>query len=239
MKILIIVPAYNESENIGIAINDLKSQNEDWDILVVNDESKDNTRNIAEAINNIDIINLDVNLGIGGAVQTGFKYAQENNYDIAVQFDGDGQHIASEIKRLITPILRNEADIVVGSRFLDENEIKSTTLSRRIGIKILEILIYSLSKIRIKDATSGFRAFNKESIKFLSKFYPSDYPEPEAIMLLSKKNFRIKEVQVKMKKRGNGKSSIYGIYSIYYMVKVVLSILMISLRSKKNYYDSG
>ena len=165
---------------------------------------------------------------------TGFIYAVHINYDIALQFDGDGQHNAKDIKKIIEPILRNEADIVIGSRFLsDTNGFKSTRI-RRIGIKIFEIVNSILIRQHIKDNTSGFRAYNAKTIQFLAKNYPHDYPEPETIILLGKNKFKLKEVPVLMYERQGGTSSIFGFKSVYYMIKVILAILVTYTR-KNNY----
>ncbi len=174
-----------------------------------------------------------MNLGIGGAVQTGFIYASRNNYDIAVQFDGDAQHLACEIKKIINPILENQADIVIGSRFLESRKNYKTDFIRRLGISIFQFVISILNKQRITDCTSGFRAYNKKSIKFLSEYYPVDYPEPEAVILLIRNGFILKEVFVEMRQRWHGISSISMIDGSYYMLKVLLAIFMTYLRTFK------
>jgi len=232
MKILIIVPAYNESENIVNVISSLKNQNNLWDVLIINDYSKDNTSELAKSTNNAYVIDLLANLGIGGGVQTGFKFAKKYNYDICLQFDGDGQHIASEIPKLLNPIINNSADVVIGSRFCEKRDNFKSTFARRIGIKIFEILNSILIGQKITDNTSGFRAYNKAAFHFLSEFYPSDYPEPEAVILLGKNGFRISEVFTKMQERQGGKSSIFGLKSIYYIIKVIFAIFMTAIRRK-------
>ncbi len=228
-KILAIVPAYNESNNIRKVILDLKKHCHNADVLLVNDCSTDKTYKIADKYADY-IVDLPINLGIGGAVQTGFVFARDNNYDIAFQFDGDGQHNAEEVKILIDSIQSGNADVVIGSRFLREDEGFKSTVLRRIGIKIFSFINSLLIKQYITDNTSGFRAYNLKAIKFLSDNYPSDYPEPEAVIMLGKKNFKILEVPVLMKKREKGKSSITGVYSFYYMIKVLLAIFMTSTR---------
>lgn len=230
MKILVIVPAYNEEEAISDVIKDLKTNFPEGDILVINDGSKDNTSEVAKE-NGVMVVDLPANLGIGGAVQTGLKFALRSGYDIAIQFDGDGQHIASEIPKLIEPIKSNIADAVIGSRFLKESssDFKST-FGRRIGIKFFEILNTILIKRHITDNTSGFRAYNRYVIEFMADNYPTDYPEPESVILLGRNRFRLIEVPVGMKERSCGKSSIFGFRVIYYMVKVTLSIIMTALR---------
>lgn len=223
MKILVIIPAYNEQENILGTIKDLDTYYPDIDRIVINDASKDRTREILEK-NKINYIELPVNLGIGGGVQTGYLYAYENDYDIAVQMDGDGQHCASELDKLLQPILRGESDVVIGSRFLKKEGFQSSFI-RRMGINFLSNLIWCCTKERIYDVTSGFRAVNRKFIEIFSKEYAQDYPEPEAIVAVSKWNGKISEVPVIMKERQNGVSSISAIKSVYYMVKVSLAVI--------------
>ena len=232
MKILAIVPSFNEAENIIHVIESIKEENPFIDILVVNDCSKDETGALAESTGQASVVNLPSNLGIGAAVQTGFKYAMRKGYDIAFQFDGDGQHLASEIKILLDPILHNEADVVIGSRFCEkQNGFRSTPLRRR-GIKVFEILNSLLIKQKITDNTSGFRAYCKKAIHFLAENYPDDYPEPEAVLVLGKNGFRLKEVPVCMQERKRGNSSITGIKSGYYMIKVLLAVLVNAIRPR-------
>jgi len=238
-KILIIIPAYNEESNIKNTLEDILSQNEDYDVLIVNDCSTDDTFSVVSILlsDRCKSINLPVNLGIGGAVQTGFKYALNNNYDFALQFDGDGQHKATEIKKILLPFNENngsniDIDMVIGSRFLKKEPNFRSSFARRKGIFIFRIVNYILIGQTITDNTSGFRAYNKKAISFLSKNYPTDYPEPESVVLLGRNGFKIKEVSVKMKEREHGKSSIYGFRIPYYMFKVLLSILMTAIRRK-------
>ncbi|HRP02438.1 MAG TPA: glycosyltransferase family 2 protein [Candidatus Kapabacteria bacterium] len=228
-KILIIVPAYNEEANIKQTISALSAIDNDVDILVVNDGSTDATSHIVSALPNVNLINLKINLGIGGAVQTGFKYAKKYNYDIAIQFDGDGQHNANEIEKLLHALTEYKADMVIGSRFINKQGFQST-LSRRVGIFVFELLNAAISGQRVSDNTSGFRAYSKRAIEYLAVSYPQDYPEPELVIIMAKKGFRIIEVPVIMNKREGGKSSINGLKSIYYMIKVILSILITSMR---------
>ena len=232
MKILAIVPSFNEEENITHVIETIREENPLIDILVVNDCSKDETGALAESTGQASVVNLSSNLGIGGAVQTGFKYAMRTGYDIAFQFDGDGQHLASEIKILLDPILRNEADVVIGSRFCQQQNGFRSTLLRRKGIKVFEMLNSLLIKQRITDNTSGFRAYCRRAIHFLAENYPEDYPEPEAVLLLGKNGFRLKEVPVCMQERKRGNSSITGTKSGYYMIKVLLAVLVTAIRPR-------
>ncbi len=231
MKTLVIIPAFNEAENISNVIKSLKREIPDAHILVINDASTDDTSYIASSTNLAKVIDLPANLGIGGAVQTGFKFAAAGNYDIALQFDGDGQHLASEIKPLINPILEKKADVVIGSRFLDKNYTGfKSTFTRRIGIHIFGIVNSIIIGQRITDNTSGFRAYNKKAIQFLAKNYPVDFPEPEAVILLGKNNFKLAEIFTKMKERENGISSISSGDSFYYMIKVLLAVFINAIR---------
>ncbi len=239
MKILVIVPAYNEEKNIESVINDIKAKEPLIDILVVNDGSSDNTGLFAERSKKIELLTLPFNLGIGGAMQAGFKYAKKNNYDIIVKFDGDGQHKAEEIKKILSPVLNQEADMVIGSRFLNGNK-SYPIFARRIGQRIFSILISIIIGQKITDSTSGFRCYNKQVVSLFNEYYPSDYPEPEEIILLKKNKFKMKEVWVSMSGRKGGSSSITIIKSAYYMVKVILALLINLLRApiiKEHKYD--
>lgn len=231
MKIILIIPAYNEEDNIVNVCNQIEKFS-DYEYIVINDGSKDSTEDLL-CKNNIRHITLLHNLGIGGAVQTGYKYAYENNFDIAVQFDGDGQHDINYVSKLIEPILNNKADMVIGSRFLKESKsnFKSTRL-RRIGKSIISILIKVLWKHKITDPTSGFRAINRDILKEFSKEYPTDYPEPESIVTALKQNFLVCEVPISMNQRSFGKSFVNPWTSIIYMIKVIFSIGILSIGYK-------
>ena len=231
-RILAIVPAYNEEHSITKVIEDLRSIALLLDILIVNDGSTDNTSIVARQTGNVKVIDLTLNLGIGGAVQTGFIYACQNNYDIAIQFDGDAQHVAGEIEKIITPVISGEADVVIGSRFLENRSNYKTDFVRKLGIIIFQVVISVLNRKTITDCTSGFRAYNKKAIKLLSDYYPVDYPEPEAVILLLRNGFILKEVMVEMKQRWKGISSISLLDGVYYMIKVLLAIFMTVLRTK-------
>nr|WP_222126740.1 glycosyltransferase family 2 protein [Paenibacillus sp. 32O-W] len=231
VKSLVIIPAYNEAKNIKNLINQLKIiDNFNFDIIIINDCSDDDTSTICKELN-IKVIDLPCNLGIGGAVQTGYKYADENGYDIAIQVDGDGQHRPEYLNDIIQPILQEKADMVIGSRYLEKQGFQSTFL-RRLGIKYFSRLIELLTQQKITDPTSGFRAGNKKVIKLFSQRYPVDYPEPEAIIILSRNNLKVLEVPVIMSERREGTSSINWIRSIYYMIKVTLAILIDIFRKK-------
>ena len=228
--ILVIVPAYNEEKAIAEVIEDLKSIPLDLDILVVNDGSADSTSQVARATGQALVADLPKNLGIGGAVQTGFKYASRRGYQNAVQFDGDGQHVAGEIHKLLAALEGSGADMVIGSRFLQKHEGFRSTFVRRIGIRLFQVINSVLIGQRITDNTSGFRAYDRKAIEFLARHYPVDYPEPEAVILLGRNGFRIGEVFTLMRERQEGESSIAGISGIYYMVKVILAVFMTALR---------
>lgn len=236
-KILLIVPAYNEEENIlktyKKVVDYNKKNKTSYDVIVINDGSTDRTKKILEE-NEIPHINLIHNLGIGGAVQTGYKYAHKNGYDVAIQFDGDGQHDVKYVEDLIKPIIDNEADMVIGSRFIDKSlkGFKSSA-SRRIGIKIISAFIKFATGKKIYDTTSGFRAVNKEIIYDFNLSYPPEYPEPITTAEIIKKKFKVKEIPVVMKEREGGVSSIRAWKNIYYMLNVCLALVIIKIRRYK------
>lgn len=227
VKILIIIPAYNEQANIKKVLDDISKYAPEMDYLVVNDCSKDHTLEILQHSHS-KYIDLPINLGIGGGVQTGYLYAYKYNYDIAVQLDGDGQHNAEYLNALISPIINAEANIVIGSRYISKEGFQSSCF-RRMGIKFLSNLIKICTGTKISDVTSGFRAVDKKMIDLFAKEYAEDYPEPEAIVLAAKKGAKIMEVPVIMNERTAGRSSITGFKTIYYMVKVSLSILLLQI----------
>lgn len=235
-KILLIIPAYNEEENILNVYNDIINYNKknkvQYDVIVINDGSVDNTRVILEN-NKIPHINLVNNLGIGGAVQTGYKYALENDYDIAIQFDGDGQHDVNYVKTICKPIIDGKASMVIGSRFIDDttSDFKSSK-SRRIGINIISKVIKFKTNIKVYDTTSGFRAVNREIIELFSQKYPVEYPEPISTVEVLSNKYKVAEVPVKMKEREGGVSSITSWKTIYYMFNVIISMLIVERRGK-------
>lgn len=231
MRILVIIPAYNEEATIKSVIRRINLKMPQADILVVNDGSKDNT-SLEARRSGAKVIDLPYNLGIGGAMQTGYIYAKENNYDIAVQVDGDGQHDPSYIKDLIKPILNDDADVVVGSRYISKSNYRSSVL-RRIGMIFFSFLVSTLTNQKFKDTTSGFRAVNKDVINYFSGRYPVDYPEVDVLVRLKKRNFRITELPVEMHERQGGKSSITTLGSLYYMLKVSLALIIGTLRSSE------
>ena len=236
MKVILIIPAYNEEENILKVynkINEYNSKNEfNLDYVVINDGSKDNTLKILRE-NNINHINLIHNLGIGGAVQTGYKYAYENNYDIAVQFDGDGQHDISYVEKICRPIIEGEADMCIGTRYLDKRESKfQSTFMRRLGKNIISVMINICCKKRITDPTSGFRAANKKIIEMFANNYPTEYPEPESTVAVLLNGYKVKELPVSMNERVGGKSSISVWKSVDYMFKVSMAVIIDSINLK-------
>ena len=230
-KILIVIPAFNEQHNILKVIGDVRDSLPNADILVINDCSVDSTSVQARMAKGVKVIDLPCNLGIGGAVQTGFKYANSMGYQYMVQIDGDGQHIPQEVEKLANTMGRSGCDMVIGSRFLDIQSYRPTW-GRRMGIKVFYHLFRMLIHAKITDSTSGFRIYNRKSIEVLSKYYSNDYPEPDAIIALKKNGLCICEVGVKMREREHGSSSITLIKSPYYMAKVILSILLSCTRTR-------
>ena len=224
-KVLVVIPAYNEEENIQTVVNEVRKTNPMVDIVVINDGSKDETLQKAK------IIDLPNNLGIGGAVQTGMLYASKNDYDIAIQLDADGQHDPQYIEQMVQKI-EEGYDMVIGSRFVQKTGYKQTFF-RMLGINITSLLIKQITGVKIHDTTSGFRAVNKEVIKEFAKRYPYDYPEPETNMKMILKKKKILEMPVEMRKRIAGKSFITPVKSVKYMVKVTLSLLMAKLKLKE------
>lgn len=231
MKVLVIIPAYNEELNIQNTVNKIVKYNKksanNIDYIIINDGSRDNTREICIK-NNYNVINLIHNLGIGGAVQTGYKYALYYGYDIAIQFDGDGQHDENYIDSLVNEIEKGN-NFVIGSRFVSELSKFKSTGTRRMGIKILSFLIRLCTGKKIYDPTSGFRAADKKIIKLFADHYPTEYPEPESTVELISKKLKVKEVPVEMHEREFGTSSIKPLKSIYYMFSVSISIIVASI----------
>ena len=230
-KILIVVPAFNEQQNILNVIGDVQASIPNGDVLVVNDCSVDGTSLRARQAANVKVVDLPCNLGIGGAVQTGFKYAREQGYRYMVQVDGDGQHIPGEVEKLVQTMAQTECDMVIGSRFLGVDSFR-TSWARRAGIRVFYYLFRLLIHMKVTDSTSGFRIYNRKSIELLARYYPDDYPEPDAIILLKKHGLRICEVGVEMRAREHGESSITPIKSPYYMAKVMLSIFFSYTRTR-------
>lgn len=236
-KILIIIPAFNESGSIGRLIREVQQSNPRVDLVVIDDGSQDTTGEEAKKAGAL-VATLPHNLGIGGAVQTGYQIALEHGYDVAVQLDGDGQHDPAYINTLIRPILDGKWDFCIGSRFLDPEftSYRSTWL-RRFGIRFFCRLLGSLTGLQLTDPTSGFRAVGKKLIRSFAFYYPIDFPEPEAIKIAEREGSRVGEVPVRMRSRQEGQSSIRYIATFYYMVKVTLAILIDLL--KKNHPEAS
>jgi glycosyltransferase involved in cell wall biosynthesis len=231
VRAIVLIPCYNEEKNIENVIRNIRnfadSNTETGlaiDYLVINDCSSDMSLTTCKE-KNYNYLDLPVNLGIGGCVQTGYKYAYEQKYDVAIQHDGDGQHDPAFFRNVIDPIMSGQADIVIGSRFINNGGFQSTGL-RRFGIGFLSRIIYLCSGIKIYDVTSGYRAVNKKYIEYFAKHYAQDFPEPESIVGAARNKAKIIEVPVIMHERKEGKSSIGALKSVYYMVKVSLSILL-------------
>lgn len=233
MKVLLIIPAYNEQENIKETVKKIKEFSNELDYIVINDGSTDDTEKILTE-NNIHHIKLVNNLGIGGAVQTGYKYAYENGYDIAIQFDGDGQHDVNYIPQICEPLINGQADMCIGTRYLDKTSSKfQSTFMRRLGANIISIFIKICTGKKITDPTSGFRAVNKTVIEEFAKQYPTEYPEPESTVSLLVNGYKVQEVPVSMNERTGGVSSIRLFKTIDYMAKVVLAIIIDSISFRK------
>lgn len=230
-KVLVIIPAFNEEASIEKTIGEVRASYPGADIVVVDDGSTDRTAQGALK-SGVHLLPLPFNLGIGGAVQTGFKFAAAHGYDIAVQVDGDGQHDAAFISRLVQPVIDGHADMAIGSRFLPPHLGYQSSFVRRVGIQFFSLLLSFLTEYRITDPTSGFRAYNRKMIKIFSGYYPVDFPEPEAIMVAGRYNAKIREVAVEMRKRASGHSSIRYLKTLYYMIKVTLAILLQKLHRK-------
>lgn len=228
MKKLIIIPAYNESENIENTVKDIQEKAPDFDYVIINDCSRDNTREICEA-NGFNIVNLPVNLGIGGAVQTGYKYAWKYGYDIAVQVDGDGQHDPTFLNEMAETLIKEDADMLIGSRFLEKKGFQSSKI-RRVGISYFTWLIKLLTGKKITDPTSGLRMINRKLIEIFAESYPRDYPEPESVVHVIRLKKKVVEIPVIMRERQGGNSSIRFFGSIYYMIKVTIAILTEKIR---------
>ncbi len=236
MKILIIIPAFNEAENISNSISDIRSMDffsENFDILVINDGSTDTTGAKARSTG-VKTIDLPYNMGIGNAVQTGYKFAKTYNYDYAFQFDADGQHPAEYIAPMLVKIQKEEASLIIGSRFIN-NEGFQSSLPRQIGIRFFGWLIKMLTGKTITDATAGFRIVDRQGISLLASYYPEDYAEPECIIYFNKCGLKVIEFPVIMKARQGGESSIGFLRSVYYMLKVPLAMIIGSLRNKSSY----
>jgi glycosyltransferase involved in cell wall biosynthesis len=228
---LAIVPAYNEEATIGRVVGDLKEKAPAFDVVVIDDGSTDRTVQRARAAG-ATVIRLPFNLGIGGAMQTGYRYALENGYDLAAQVDGDGQHDVDELEELVD-VMRQDptVDSVAGSRFLEKSSYK-VPLSRRIGIRVFSFIVSAITRQKVTDPTSGFRLVNRRGIELFARDYPIDYPEVEAILMVHAHRLKMREVAVRMHDRGGGQSSITRYLSVYYMIKVSLALFVGLFRSR-------
>lgn len=228
MKSLVIIPAYNEEKSILKTVNDIKEHAKSFDYIIVNDCSMDRTLEICKE-HGLCVLNLPVNLGIGGAVQTGYLYAYKNGYDYAVQFDGDGQHDARYLEEMRDYMEGSDVDLLIGSRFVEKEGFQSSSL-RRFGIQYFSHLIRLLTGVRITDPTSGMRMANRSVMEIYANCYPKDYPEPESAVAALNAGKKIEEYPVKMREREEGISSISPARAVYYMIKVTLAILVEALR---------
>jgi glycosyltransferase involved in cell wall biosynthesis len=224
LRCLAIVPAFNEAESIGEVVAEIRDFDREFEVLVVDDGSRDATAAIAEAAG-ARVLRLPLNLGIGGAVQAGYLYAFEHGFDLAVQIDGDGQHDARELERLLEPILARRADMAIGTRFAGQRTYRAP-LARRIGIGLFATLVSLRVRQRMTDTTSGFRAVNRHGIRLFAADYPHDYPEVESVVTAARGDLRVCEVPVAMRQRGGGQSSITTFRSFYYVVKVLLALFV-------------
>jgi glycosyltransferase involved in cell wall biosynthesis len=222
-----IVPAFNEAHTVGGVIAEIHAFDPGLDIVVVDDGSVDGTRRVAAAAG-ARVLRLPFNVGIGGAVQTGFRFAFENGYDVAVRLDGDGQHDPAQLRAVLEPILSGDADIAVGSRFAAADAFGGyrSSRSRRLGIRLLAWVVSQIAGQRVTDTTSGFQALNRQAIELFARDYPHDYPEVEATVMVFRHRLRLLEVPVQMRERSGGRSSITALRSVYYMIKVLLALFV-------------
>lgn len=230
LRILAIIPAYNEEQTIKKVVEEIDLVHPPVEAVVIDDGSTDCTADVARETG-VTVLSLPFNLGIGGAVQTGFKYATEKGFDVAVQVDGDGQHRPDQIPTLLNALEGKNVDVVIGSRFIKTEGYKTSRL-RHVGVQVFLFVNSLLLKKRITDNTSGFRAYNRKAIEFLAENYPHDYPEPESVVLLGRNGFRITEVAVTMREREHGHSSISAVRAVYYMIKVLLAIFVDLFKGK-------
>ena len=224
-----VVPAWNEEGAIGQVVDEIKRFDPTAEVVVVDDASSDETARVAEE-HGATVLRLLFNVGIGGAVQTGFRYARDEGYRVAVRLDGDGQHDASELGKLLAPIHAGDADLVIGSRFVDPGGTYRPPFARRMGIRVFARLVSLLGGQKVTDTTSGFVALDRTGIELFAVEYPHDYPEVEATLVALRSGLRLAQVQVEMRERQTGSSSITFVRSLYYIVKVTLALSIASLR---------
>ncbi len=228
-RLVAVVPAWNEAGAIGDVVAEILAFDPSTTVVVVDDASTDDTSGVAER-SGATVLRLPFNVGIGGAVQTGFRYARDEGFEIAVRLDGDGQHDASELGKLLAPVRAGEADLVIGSRFVDPGGGYRPPFARRMGIRVFARLVSLLGGQKVTDTTSGFAAMNRAGIELFALEYPHDYPEVEATLVALRSGLRLAQVQVAMRERRAGTSSITFVRSLYYIVKVMLALLVASLR---------
>jgi glycosyltransferase involved in cell wall biosynthesis len=224
LRRIAIVPAYNEERNVGRVLDELRAFDPGLDVVVVSDGSVDGTARVARE-HGAHVVQLPFNLGIGGAVQTGFRYAYEHGYDLVVRCDGDGQHVPGELPKVLEPVLAGRADIAVGSRFAGGDGYRSSA-TRRVGIRLLALVVSAIARQRVTDTTSGFQALNRKALVLFAADYPHDYPEVEGLVMTVKHRLRLEEVPVAMREREHGRSSITAARSVYYMTKVLLALFV-------------
>jgi glycosyltransferase involved in cell wall biosynthesis len=234
MKVLLVVPAFNEEDSLPNLLGELRQLYSNYDVIVVDDASTDQTTRVAQTYG-VAVLCLPANLGIGGAVQTGFKYASRNNYDIVVQIDGDGQHNPVFIERMLEPSIKGTVDCVIGSRYTKESPDREyhTPIPRRIGMFFSTGLLHLFTGVIVTDTTSGLRALNSRAVEYFAKEYPVDHPEAEALLMLIKKGYRLMEIPVKMRNRGAGKSLFTFFRSAIYPFRVLVGFLGFMLRNSK------
>jgi glycosyltransferase involved in cell wall biosynthesis len=219
-----VVPAFNEERNIGPLLAELAALDPDLEVVVVSDGSTDRTAQVASAAG-AHVVSLPFNLGIGGAVQTGFRFAWEGGYELAVRLDGDGQHDPSQLPAIVAPVVAGDADLAIGSRFLESGGYRSSA-ARRFGIRVLARVVSFIAHERLTDTTSGFQALNRRAIRLFAADLPRDYPEVEGLVMAIRRHLRVKEVPVTMREREHGRSSIGSLTSVYYMFKVLLAVFV-------------
>jgi len=228
-RVVAVVPAWNEAGAIGGVVDEIRAFDPRIDVVVVDDASTDDTVEVARA-HGAKVLALPFNVGIGGAVQTGFRYARDEGYEVAVRLDGDGQHAADELGKLLAPIRAGDADLVIGSRFVDPAGTYRPPFARRMGIRVFARLVSLLGGQKVTDTTSGFSALDRTAIELFATEYPHDYPEVESTLVALRSGLRLVQVQVDMRERQAGTSSITFVRSLYYIVKVMLALLVASLR---------
>jgi glycosyltransferase involved in cell wall biosynthesis len=222
-RCLAIVPVFNEGASVRKVVQRLRRALPEFDVLVVDDGSTDDT--VRQVPADVPVVSLPFNLGIGGAMQTGYRFAALHGYEVAVQVDGDGQHRPAEVRRLVEELIKADADLIVGSRFLQPTKYRQSMV-RKLGARVLQLLIHALAGQPMTDCTSGFRAANRQVIRAFAHWYPEDYPEPEVILLLKRAGFRIAEIPVKMRHRRSGRSSIGLLTGMFYVLRVAVCLLL-------------